>query len=539
MKKKLCGIQCSLTLMMFLVASWGGGCADEARGPGGQTPPPPPGDCRLNPCDVFISEVLTNPQGEDKLGEYVELYNPGEQIIDLRSCVLELQSGSRTKSHTIESAEPVTVPAKGYLLLGPPQATAAGYRWNVLGEMSNDPNQATFRLRAGATEIASFTYGKEYSSRLRAPKEGVSFQLDASRFSCQSSMAAEAWCPSDQTSDLGENRITPGAANLPCFVKPVCEIGECEVFFSEVLANPKGADAQSEWVELFNPTDRALDLRGCILELGPEGEDPTQHEIVSVEVVEVPAHGFLLIGPDEAVGVDYRWSKLGDLPNSAGDGQPRRLALRNGDTEVSSFRYLIAGSRRLAAPTEGVSFQLCPDRFTCAESLEESSWGAGEQASGDNRGTPGEPNTICPLLRSCELEPCDLFFTELLGNPAGEDKEMEYVELHNHGERGLNLNGCMLELQVGTSNPRQHKISGEVIVPAGTYILLGPKESTKAQYNWSSDFGTLPNSSSSGAARLRLLSDLTNEWVEVDGMSYIHPAGEGLGAPIDSVSFQL
>lgn len=529
-------------VLALMLTCWAGGCADKAR-PGGGEGEGEKGDCPLDVCEVFITELLINPRGDDAQNEYVELFNPGNAALDLRGCTLQLKAGTgKAKTHIIGSVDPVAVPAKGFLLLGPENALNVGYRWSKLGELPNSSSSGpvTFSLRAGSTVVTSVTYLSPEAANLGSPRDGASFQLNAAEgsFTCQAAGNDASWCPGEQPS--GDNRGTPGEPNQECPVPHECTLTECDVFFTEVLANPRGADSASEYVELFNPTSQALDLRGCILELAAEQGEPKQHVISAVNAVEVPAQGFLLIGPEQALGVSYHWSQLGDLPNSSSKGA-YALTLKSGGTVISSFRYLIPDSNRLGAPNEGESFQLSsePDKLTCAGSTEEANWCSSSQLAGDNKGTPGTLNEACPPPpEPCQLAPCSLFFTEFMVNPKGTDEEKEYVELYNPGEEDLNLNGCSLELQAGTGNPKNHLIIEQVVVPAGGFVTLGPPESENAQVHWGS-LGGLPNSSSTGPVAVRLLTNASGDWVEVDSFTYLNPGGEGLGAPIEGQSYQL
>ena len=97
-------------------------------------------------------------------------------------------------------------------------------------------------------------------------------------------------------------------------VSTFCELNECDVFFTEVMAATAGADAPGEYVELCNTGLSNVDLRYCMLELEKEGGSKPKRETFQ-ESLEVPAGGCITLGPplkDEeqeavALPLDYRW----------------------------------------------------------------------------------------------------------------------------------------------------------------------------------------------------------------------------------------
>ncbi len=72
----------------------------------------------------------------------------------------------------------------------------------------------------------------------------------------------------------------------------------------------------------------------------------------------------------------------------------------------------------------------------------------------------------------------NLIITELMPNPATVgDTEGEWLELHNAGSTSVNLKDWRIEDQPGTSQ-NTHTIAGDLIVPAGGYVVLGHSADT-------------------------------------------------------------
>jgi hypothetical protein len=64
---------------------------------------------------------------------------------------------------------------------------------------------------------------------------------------------------------------------------------------NEILSNPSGG---SDWIELYNTTDQAIDLSGWFL--SDDGNDLTKYRIA--EGTSVPAGGYLVLSQDEHFG---------------------------------------------------------------------------------------------------------------------------------------------------------------------------------------------------------------------------------------------
>ncbi len=59
-----------------------------------------------------------------------------------------------------------------------------------------------------------------------------------------------------------------------CVPAPQEEVVGCEVLaLSEILPNPEGSDTGSEYIELYNPTNKVISLEGCSLKVGSSTKD--------------------------------------------------------------------------------------------------------------------------------------------------------------------------------------------------------------------------------------------------------------------------
>jgi len=71
------------------------------------------GDCEV---ELWVSEVQADPKAvRDRLGEYIELYNPSSNSIRLNGWRL---SDMNQDTHTVQATRPIVIQGHGYLVLG-------------------------------------------------------------------------------------------------------------------------------------------------------------------------------------------------------------------------------------------------------------------------------------------------------------------------------------------------------------------------------------------------------------------------------------
>ncbi len=89
----------------------------------------------LQPGDIIVSEFLANAIGNDDFKEWIELFNTTGTDIDLRGVQIR---DNESDSHLVQSASPVIVPSKGYLIIGESTDTAINGDSPVQYSFSND-----------------------------------------------------------------------------------------------------------------------------------------------------------------------------------------------------------------------------------------------------------------------------------------------------------------------------------------------------------------------------------------------------------------
>ncbi len=174
-----------------------------------------------------------------------------------------------------------------------------------------------------------------------------------------------------------------------------------QVIVSELMPKSQANTDPGEWFELYNTTDVALDLNGCIIK--DEGSDS---HTIGVPLV-IPAKGYLLIAKNEDPalnhGLEPDYVASFALGNS-GDA----VILKCGAFEIDKVKYASSWI------TEGVSIQLSNDQMTHEANDLLINWcpSTATYGTADKKGTPGLPNVKCvkPLaVDLCRLqEPLDI-----------------------------------------------------------------------------------------------------------------------------------
>ncbi len=207
--------------------------------------PSPTETTRQLPPEVFLSEFLADPAGDDGGREWVEVFNKSFFDVDLGNWAIDDGSGIQ--------------PDKGAYLLPVNSLILAGaYKAFIIpkGRFSiNNTGGDSIRLFSATGALQDII---NFSGTV---EEGKTYAKDSAGFWRWTSLA---------TPDLANQFI---AESEDKDRKPTKEQAEVEdlykdiqVVFNEVFANPKGADEGEEWVELQNLGKEIVDISGWFLD---------------------------------------------------------------------------------------------------------------------------------------------------------------------------------------------------------------------------------------------------------------------------------
>jgi hypothetical protein len=429
------------------------------------------------PPGLLISEFLADPNSPvtDNNGEWIELHNPTDGAVNLRGWTLASLDG---QAHTI--AADLILPAGGYLVLGrnadPALNGGVGVAYTYTGLSLSNTTDSILLIAPDGTEIDRVVWGSDgLTITPGASLERMNLEAPA--------VWATAWAPWPGS---GGNLGTPGAAHSapptptstptpePTITPTVTLVSTPPppLRISEFLADPKAvSDNLGEWIELYNPTDAAVQLQGwTIADLGGE------RHTITADLWIAPA-GYLVLArngePLTNGGVTAAYLYTGISLANGGDSL---LLLAPDGTQVDQVVWGNATDYPIVA---GASYERATWDEPGLWSLAQTAW----PGSAGDRGTPGSAYTPLPLPTVTPTAillptptptppvgpPPRLLISEFLADPkAVTDTLGEWIEIYNAEATAVNLRGWALADDGG----EYHLIAEDVVIPAGGYIVL-------------------------------------------------------------------
>lgn len=234
---------------------------------------------------ILISELLPNPEGKDAGREWIELSNATDAAINLSGWQINVG----TKKYTLPAG--TSIAAHSFLLVGPGQLASL-----TSLQLTNTGGEIVL-LSASGVEIDRVQYGEA--------KDGVAFVRKSS----------------SATLLVATTHSTPGVANIlttPTLTKKRSVISQAiastnlgaisnsphvtdsAIVISEIMANPQGADAGQEWVELANLDAEPADLTDWRI-TNTKGKS-----FIIPQTTIVAPHGYLVIGQQKSMPSDVQ-----------------------------------------------------------------------------------------------------------------------------------------------------------------------------------------------------------------------------------------
>ena len=368
-----------------------GTCADGACSYPDFTDVPCAQGCEVDHCkgqvpkaagDVLITEVMAHACGvSPDPGEWFEVTNPGAQPLDLAGCVLA--DASPPGAPVTQS---VVVPAGGRVVFAVSGDPAANF-----GLVA--PVVYTGFALSNQGEPLSITCGGVLIDRVswtaNMVHEGVALQLSSDQLSATANDDAGAWCEATVNYGVAGKKGTPGLPNATCAAPVTGDTPNAagQLVISEVMAlSQTGGGDNGEWFELYNATDKALDLEGCWL------ADKKPQQFQFAEPVVVPAGAYLVLAvsndPADNHGLVDPYVYGGFSLSNEGEA----LSLTCGTTVIDAISF------PASAAVAGVAWQLSSAKLDAVANDAASAWCAATAAFGTagKKGTPGAGNKACP-----------------------------------------------------------------------------------------------------------------------------------------------
>ncbi|MCO4760729.1 MAG: lamin tail domain-containing protein [Myxococcales bacterium] len=393
--------------------------------------------CTIEPAKIaagalIITEFMSDSEKvSDSKGEWIEIYNPSDKDIDLEGFMLS-DEVTVTAPLILADGKGVIVPAGDYVVLATEASKTlnggliAAYGWSGFGLNNGGDTIALMNPDGSVIDQITFSSG---TNGWPKSASGRSYHLNPKHMSTTANDAGANWCLGTAVYGAGD-KGTPGSPNVGCATTPsgICgngkkETGEqcddgntkdgdgctakCEVevvsakqsgelVITEILFDPKAvSDSSGEWLELYNPSDKAIDITGWQLEDKDKGGVAIKPKTGTVTV---PPKGFLVLAikTDTAIngGVKaaYGYGSSIALTNSSSGG---RIALLKADgTLVDEVKYqTTAGKLGWPGKISGSAIQLASKHMNATANDTGAAWCLASQTFGKgDKGTPGAAN---------------------------------------------------------------------------------------------------------------------------------------------------
>ncbi len=447
--------------------------------------------------DIKLSEVLINPDGGDTDKEWVELYNAGDETVDLTGWRIEWFKSSSFSGSDIPAA--TTIGDDGFLVLGESKVGEADVTIGL--DMGNGTDgDGVYLVDCEGTIVDAIVYtsgsdvndhgapdesGKASAWYVAGVGEGEviartspSLDTDSAADFCLSEVATPG-----EINDCGGGGDTGGGDGggddtgdpLP---------SECPLFsdvvINEFVSDPDGSDGGYEWVELYNASGAQIDLTGYLIawEKGSSGGDAALPDALTIR-----AGGFLLVGEASVKGADVVVEL--DLGNGGGgdgiylvdpDGCPVDAVIygESNDDGITNEAGEVAATW-VENPSSGASAARLQDGYDTNNSRDDFVL--------TSEPSPGAANPyVEPPV--CEIDGADaLVINELLPDPDGGDDGYEWVELYNAGNRAFRLDGWMLEVgKSDWSGDIDYIFGGGVEIGPGEFLVIGGEGVPQADF---------------------------------------------------------
>lgn len=243
-------------------------------------------------------------------------------------------------------------------------------------------------------------------------------------------------------------------------------------------AGGTGADEGKEWFEIFNASDRPIDLEGVTIVHGRITDSTTAPKRHVMGPITIAPGAYLTLGNSTTdllpAYIDYGYSNtLGDLFNTDGG----KLDLTCGNTVIDSANYegVKPGRSRQLTAAQAPDYLLNDDQINWCEAKD-------SEFEANNFGTPGEDNDCRPAVAgqcadqtgmrpTVPPEAGQLVITEVMPSPdAVSDTVGEWFEAKALAD--FDLNGLALDRAGDTAAPRTVDSADCLHVTAGQHVIF-------------------------------------------------------------------
>ncbi|MBU4374902.1 lamin tail domain-containing protein [Patescibacteria group bacterium] len=441
---------------------------------------------------IVISEIMIGQTGAAK-NEFIELYNSTNNNIDLTGYGLKKKTGSGNESNLVSSSKFLgAIPPNGYFLIAYPayqgeinaDLAYSGSSYSISSDNTIILYDSNGNIidKVGFGDVVDFEgqpavnpdAGKSIVRKSNADTDNnfSDFEIQNSP-NPQNSNQEES--EPEEEGEIEDEQPEPEEEEQEEIISSPSVITTNklgDIVINEFVSDP--ADEDVEWIELYNTTNKEIDLAGWIIEEGGEAKTTLEGIIGSSNeskffVIEKPkgnlnnkgdiiilrnASGTLI---DQVVYGNWDDGNVNNNAPAASDpySAARKFDGQNSFNNANDFVVTVA-------PTQGASNIII-------EGVEDEEGLRAEKGNYDYSD--------------------DIVISEIFPNPEGSDNETEFIELFNSGNRDVDLTGWMLgdltskKYEVGSKNLGDENKNNSVVIKAGGYLTVYRSESKIALNN--------------------------------------------------------
>ncbi len=339
------------------------------------------------PGDLVITEYMNDPAGVDTGNEWIELYNATKETVGLKGMAVYVlkEDKSVSKIHVIGDRE---IAPGSYWVMGSSQENESPdwVSYSYGSDLGNLPaSKGTLGIRCDDTVLDEVPISSK-------GKAGYAQGLDGE--AAPDALANDSlnnWCLV-QTQINDNSYGTPREPNQICLnskkcrdpktgnIRPVRSPKQGELRITEIMANPKGADKEREWMEVYSLND--FDLNEVEISCGKK-----KTKYSSLDCIPVEAEKYLVFARSNQESVNGGLKKVDQLFSFALPNKGGKISLRSPTEVLAELEY--------GEAKEGQSLQLDGRWLKQAEGEESNCLSTDKYGDGGNLGSPGLKNREC------------------------------------------------------------------------------------------------------------------------------------------------
>lgn len=246
---------------------------------------------------LLLNEVFYDATGTDTGFEWVELFNPGAEAVELSGWRIE-RAGSRFETAFTFPAG-ATIAAGGYLVIGESSVQEADLVGSLAFQNGGGATDGIRLVDAAGTAVDVLLYDTPNTNNLadESGNPGAAFAPDAASGNGLARIPNGADTNASAADWQEVASLTPGAENvLPTPTPtPTPRPAPTGVVVNEALPDPVGSDTSGEFIELYNTTGNAVDLTGSSL----DDADGGSSSYAISDATTIAAGGYLVFSRSE------------------------------------------------------------------------------------------------------------------------------------------------------------------------------------------------------------------------------------------------